>query len=433
VSLNVTLSHSSFSFASLRLCVSPFFSCLVIKTFTDYVLRVPSWRGPIAGSLALVAFLSIVASDLAAAGPRAGQVIAEFEIAPDGDFIRLPVVVDQHEYRFLFSTGMTTTIIDDELRSKLDLKKIAVEFRGKRSSQMRERFGGFYATLGEIPLEFPAGVETGDYAALEKKLDLECQGEIGMDVLSGYVIQIDFVEGFLRFLAALPPSPGEAIRMTPLDGEGGAPTIPGLIAGMPAQKFVVSSAFAGNSLSIRSELLSSLEEKDKVKMLDKEKAVTRSGSLVFQTGRLDAFQVGKFRHEGLLVNSGEQNGIGVSYLSRYLVTFDFPHSKLYLKKGAHFEDPDARLNLWDVGVERDDNQLAIRDVHAHSQAARMGLREGDIVETLNGIDVRRFSNWQVRRLFGREGRPLIAVVRRGTGKLTLRNDSSAAADDAETK
>jgi hypothetical protein len=298
---------------------------------------------------------------------------------------------------------------------------------------VRERFGEFYATLGGIPLEFPAGVETGDYVALNDKLDLQCQGEIGMDVLRGYVIQIDFDEGLLRFLAALPPAPGEVIRMTPLDGEGGAPTIPGVIAGMPAQKFVIASSRAGNSLDIRSDLVSQLEEKEKITIISKEKGVTRSGSLIFQTGRLDAFQVGKFRHEGLHVNSGEQNGIGVSYLSRYLVTFDFPHSKLYLKKGAHFDDLDARLNLSDVGVERNDNKLAIRDVHAYSQAGRMGLRAGDIVETLNGIDVRRFSNWQVRRLFGREGRPLTAAIRRGSEKLTLRNDSAAAAGDAEEK
>ena len=45
--------------------------------------------------------------------------------------------------------------------------------------------------------------------------------------------------------------------------------------------------------------------------------------------------------------------------------------------------------------------------------------------TINGIDVRRLSNWQVRRLFGREGQPLAAAIRRGTEKLTLRNDSAA--------
>jgi len=295
---------------------------------------------------------------------------------------------------------------------------------------MRERFGGFYATLGGIPLEFPAGVETGDYGALADKLDLDCQGEIGMDVLQRFIIQIDFDNAILRFLSSLPPSPGEAIRMTPLEGEGGAPTVPGVLAGMPAQKFVVATARAGNSLDVKSELLPQLEEKGKLTILSREKAVTRSGSLLFQTGRLESFQVGKFRHEGLLVNSAEQNGIGVSYLSRYLVTFDFPHSRLYLKKGAHFDEPDARLSVWDVSVERNDEKLAIRDVHAYSQAGRMGLRAGDIVETLNGTNVRRLSNWQVRRLFGREGQPLVAEVRRGAEKLTLRNDSAAAAGDA---
>ena len=391
--------------------------------------RLPVWSGGVACLLGLFVGTSTLLKE-AAGGPRAGQVIAEFEIAPDGDFIRLPVVVDQHEYRFLLSTGMTNSLIDDALRSKLDLKKMAVEVRGKRSTQMRERFGGFYATLGGIPLEFPAGVETGDYGALADKLDLDCQGEIGMDVLQRFIIQIDFDNAILRFLSSLPPSPGEAIRMTPLEGEGGAPTVPGVLAGMPAQKFVVATARAGNSLDVKSELLPQLEEKGKLTILSREKAVTRSGSLLFQTGRLESFQVGKFRHEGLLVNSAEQNGIGVSYLSRYLVTFDFPHSRLYLKKGAHFDEPDARLSVWDVSVERNDEKLAIRDVHAYSQAGRMGLRAGDIVETLNGTNVRRLSNWQVRRLFGREGQPLVAEVRRGAEKLTLRNDSAAAAGDA---
>jgi hypothetical protein len=375
-------------------------------------------------------FVSFVAlAGTAVAGPRAGQVIAEFEIAPDGDFIRLPVVVDQHEYRFLLSTGMTTTHIDDALRSKLELKKMSIELRGKRSSQVRERFAGFYATLGGIPLEFPGGVETGDYATLAGNLDLDCQGEIGMDVLNRFVVQIDFDEGVLRFLASLPPAPGDAIRMTPLDGEGGAPTVPGAIAGMPALKFVVATSRAGNSLDIRSDLLPQLEEKEKLTMLSKEKAVTRSGNLLFQTGRLESLQIGKFRHEGLLFNSAERNAIGVSYLSRYLVTFDFPHSKLYLKKGAHFDEADARLSVWDVSVDRDHEKLAVREVHAYTQAGRMGLRAGDIVETLNGIDVRRLSNWQVRRLFGREGQPLIAAIRRGSEKLTLRNDSAAVAGD----
>jgi len=362
----------------------------------------------------------------ARAADRRGQVIAEFEISPDGDFIRLPVTIGQQDYPFLVNTGQATTNIEESLRSKLELTKLKIEFRGKRASQMRDRFGGFAATLGNLPLEFPAGVEAADYTSMREKLDVECYGELGMDVLVKHIVQIDFDQGVLRFLASLPSSPGEALRITPLGGEGGAPTIPVILAGTPPEKFIVTSARAGNALEIRSELLAQLVEREKVKILDKEKGVTRSGGLLYQTGRLEAAQIGKFRHEGVMVNSAEQNGIGLSYLARYLVTFDFPRNKLYLKKGVHFEASDTRLNLWEVDLERDEGQLVVREIHSYGPAHRMGVRAGDVVESINGCDARRISNWQVRRLFGREGRPLSAVIRRGGKTLTLATDPPAA-------
>src|SRR5262249_54200662 len=116
--------------------------------------RLATWRGGVACLLTLLLYPSTLLRE-AAAGPKAGQAIAEFEIAPDGDFIRLPVTVDEHKYQFLVSTGLTVSLIDDALRSQLALKKMAVEVRSKRSTQLRERYGGFYATLGNIPLEFP--------------------------------------------------------------------------------------------------------------------------------------------------------------------------------------------------------------------------------------------------------------------------------------
>lgn len=374
-----------------------------------------------------------VAGAACAADLKPRQVLAEFEVAPDGDFLRLPVTIGQRDYTFLVSTGQVTTTIDESLRSKFELFKIKVELRGKRGVQVRDRFGGLRAMLGTIPLEFPAGVETGEYQALAEKLDLECQGEIGMDVLQRHILQIDFDQGILRFLASLPPSPGEAFRMTPLGGEGGAPTIPATISGISPEKFIVSTARAGNAIEIRSELLGQLEAKQQVKIFDKEKGITRSGSLLYQTGRLDAVQVGKFRHEGVMVNSAEQNAIGLSYLARYIVTFDFPRSKMYLKKGAHFDDPDSRLNLWDVGVVREGDQVIIKELHGYGPAQRLGLRAGDVVKSINDCEAKRMSNWQVRRLFGREGRSLSAVVRRGSDTFTLESDPPAAAGDDEAK
>jgi hypothetical protein len=358
------------------------------------------------------------------------QVITEFEVAPDGDFLRVPVTIGQKEYRFLVSTGLVTTTIDQSLQAQFDLPKIKVEIRGKRGGQVRDRFGGLRASLGNIPLEFPGGVETGNYTSLRDRLDVECDGELGMDVLQRYIVQIDFDEGILRLLTSLPSSPGEALRITPLGGENGAPTIPAIIPGLPTEKFIVSTARAGNAIEIRSELIAQLQEKKLVRLFDKQKGITRSGSLVYETGRLEAVQVGKTTHEGLLVNSAEQNGIGLSFLARYIVTFDFPRNKVYLKKGKNFDAPESQLNLWEVGVSRDEEQVVIREVGGYGPAHRLGLRAGDVVESINYCDVKRLSTWQIRRLFGRESRPLAAVVVRGSERLTLETSATAAGSGA---
>jgi hypothetical protein len=379
---------------------------------------------------AVLPVVLIITSLAAAADLKPRQIIAEFEVAPDGDFLRVPVTIRQKEFTFLVNTGLVTSAIDDGLQKSLELPRMRVEVRGKRGGQVREHFGGLEATLGNIPLELPAGVETADYAALRDRLDLECQGEIGMDVLQRYIMQIDFDQGILRFLTSLPPSPGEMFRITPLGGEGGAPTIAATIPGIPSEKFVVSTGRAGSALELRNELFSELVEQQQVRILDKDKGITRSGSRLYQFGRLDAVQVGKFRHEGLIVNGSEQNAISLSYLARYVVTFDFPRNKLYLKKGRTFDFPDDHFTLWDVTVDRDSEKVVVREVSGYGPARRIGLQAGDIVESINDCRTRRLSNWQVRRLFGREGRPLKAVVLRGAERLTLETGATAATSAA---
>jgi hypothetical protein len=366
---------------------------------------------------------------VSAADLKPRQIVAEFEVAPDGDFLRVPVGIAGKEYTFFINTGLATSTIEKSLVTKLELAKIPVEVRGKRGAEVRERFAGLRATLGNIPLEFAGGVETSDYSAITEKGDVVCQGEIAMDVLGRFVVQIDFDQGLLRLLTALPPSPGEAIRITPLGAEGGAPTIPVLFRGLPAEKFIVSTARAGNSLEIRSDLFGQLEDRKLLEVVSREKGLNRSGSVLYQTGTLEAVQVGKFRHEAIIANSAEQNAIGLSYLARYVVTFDFPRSRLYLKKGKDFDAPDSQLNLWDVGVNRDEGKVVIRDVAGSGPAPRLGLKAGDVVESINGVSVHRLTNWQVRRLFGRENRPLAAVILRGTERLTLAAKPRHADDD----
>src|SRR5947209_5419170 len=134
-------------------------------------------RGGLLVVLGVLASLAIPAGFAEARGPR-GQQLAEFDIGPDGDFILLPVTIGRQEHTFLLSTGLVTTMIDTALRTKFELMRLEPRGLSRRRGKPRERFGGLAATLGNVPLEFPNGVEAGTYDALREKLDLECSGEI---------------------------------------------------------------------------------------------------------------------------------------------------------------------------------------------------------------------------------------------------------------
>ncbi|MBI3863315.1 MAG: hypothetical protein HY290_15600 [Planctomycetia bacterium] len=376
----------------------------------------------------IVGPLMLACAAPASAADRKVRALAEFEVAPDGDFLLLPLVIHEREYRFLVCTALARTIIDAALAKELDLP--ALEPRNGGAGQEKKLFK-LNARLGSNSLDFAEGVEAGDYAAMREGLALDFHGELGMDVLRNQIVQIDFDEGVLRFLPLVPPASGEAIRILQPGQEYAVPIVQLLVPGEKPQKFFVSTARAGNSLDIDNRFLATLEENEKAAVLTKETGVARSGTRSFDTVRVEAIQIGSFRHEGIIGNSGEGNCVGLSYLSRYLVTFDFPKGKMYLKKGARYDAPDVRLNLAHMTVERDNRGVVLKTVPAHGAAAQLGLVAGDKLESLNGRRAQRISTWQIRRVLGRTDLPLAAEVTRNGKLVSLKCDPLAAEEPAK--
>jgi hypothetical protein len=370
-----------------------------------------------------------------AAEKKGVRTLAEFEIAPDGDFVLLPLVIKQREYRFLVCTGLSTTVVDRKLRDELELPILeSREADDDGGSRGKKRYK-LTARLGNNELTFPDGVETGDFSSMREGLELPFHGEIGMDVLHRHIVQFDFDAGILRFLPAVPTAPGEPIKIFQPGQEYSVPILQLTVVGEKPQRFFVSTALAGSSLNLDSKFLAELEGKGKVTVVAKEKEFARSGTRSLQTVRLETIQVGNFRHEGIIASSSEGNTVGLSYLSRFLVTFDFPKAKMYLKKGARFNDRDAPLNMWEVAVKRDDKSVVVSGVSPHGPAARLGLAPGDRLETLNERPALRLSNWQIRRVLGRADLPLAAEVTRDGRLVTLKSGPLVArtADEDERK
>src|SRR5690349_2739470 len=106
---------------------------------------------------------------------KGGKVLAEFEIAPDGDFVLLPLVIRQREYRFLVCTALSRSVIDRNLCDELALPVLEPDDVGGIHAKKRHKL---VARLGNNELTFPDGVETGDFSSMREGLELDFKGEL---------------------------------------------------------------------------------------------------------------------------------------------------------------------------------------------------------------------------------------------------------------
>ena len=115
--------------------------------------------------------------------------------------------------------------------------------------------------------------------------------------------------------------------------------------------------------------------------------------------RLTNLSVADFEHDDLLVNEGEDNVIGLDYLSRYRVTLDFPHWRMYLTKGPLY-DRNSDPGRSGLTLRCDNGRIMVDAVEPNSAACEADLKVGDELIRINGDDPRTMSLFEIRRLLG---------------------------------
>jgi len=104
--------------------------------------------------------------------------------------------------------------------------------------------------------------------------------------------------------------------------------------------------------------------------------------------------------------------LGLSYLSRYKVTLDFPNNTLYLQKGKRFSEPDnpdfSGLNLWRI-----DKHITVHSVEDNSPAKISGIQKDDVILSINGTNINELDLFSIRRLLcQRENKKIELIIRR---------------------
>jgi predicted aspartyl protease len=125
---------------------------------------------------------------------------------------------------------------------------------------------------------------------------------------------------------------------------------------------------------------------------------------------------------GAMAEGNLAGNIGGGVLKRFVITFDYEHSTMYLKPVAQtLTDLDTfdRAGIW---INRDPDGFKVIDVTAHAPAEEAGLKVGDIITAVDGKTATGIALPDLRYRFRNDAPGTIVTlsVKRGSGTTDVR-------------
>lgn len=363
--------------------------------------------------------------------PAADQLLEAFEIARDGDFVIIPVQVGGSKLQFIVDTGASSTFIDESHRDLLgEPAGLFLDQTQPPSGPIRLVAAFTASTILVGRLEFPlilaqkpdfnglmgfkryqfegVPIMTADFNHLSPTLGHSVDGVLGMDFLKQFVVQFDLDRGQLRFLSSVPVGAGERFDLVSKRGE--PPSVELDASGRKSRSLLLDT---GNTsrVMLSERAFSALCRAGKATIYARSNATSLFGPVKSSLGVVDEFALGSYTHQNLAVETFLTDGVGLGYLSRYIVTFDFPGNMVYFRKGRAFGKVD-RFDQSGLVIIKTDGQYVVERVDLSSPASDAGIKVGDVIVWIDKEPAARYSLFQLRRLLGEADRQMTLTIRR---------------------
>ena len=185
-----------------------------------------------------------------------------------------------------------------------------------------------------------------DLSAFNEHVDRPIVGVLGNNVWRKLVLQLDFDAGQLRFLTPDDLPHPEWGTVVPLESAKTPRTVP--ITGVAYVRLNVAGAEGlfyvdtgdNGTASLTSGGLDYILENTKLAVLQRPRE-TAGGTLYARVFRIPTFTFADQRYNDLIFYETKDwaGTLGIRFLSRHLVTIDFPHARLFLKLRQRFQSP----------------------------------------------------------------------------------------------
>ena len=340
--------------------------------------------------------------------------------------------------------GTPERVFLDSGAGGLALAQSAADALGLKSSGFLE-VRGYGGSADQHPvliqkLEVPGAVTLSNVAAIAIDLPEQLNsyftrplaGFIGYDLLSHFVVRIDYPDKKLTFIRA------DAFRPTAADGhplplmlDNNVPTIQARLDALPAGQFLLDTGDADAAVRLYGPYVAQNGLNKKYPH-----GTISIGGGVGGVSRSRRTRVGSFTVAGdtfpdiptdfsldtkggaSLVNAGS---LGSRLLSRFVLTFDYPHNRVFFAAAPGtklpFQTKTAGITLMETKDKAGHTHLAVADILPGAPALKAGLQDFDEVLAIDGKPAAQLGLTEARSLLSASsGPPHTLLVQSVVGK-----------------
>ncbi|HJT30892.1 MAG TPA: PDZ domain-containing protein [Pirellulales bacterium] len=329
----------------------------------------------------------------------------------------------ERTYCMLLDTGADRTCFDVRHRGLLGDATSTYETSNAFGSAVTEAYESPVMQLGEVSIHPTTRVACIDLQWFSDGIGEQVDGLLGMDALREFVISIDFDARKLQFHRAARPDFGRCVPIT-WRGEFGAerPFVEAAFEDGVTETFLIDTAAIGNfSATLNSTVYDGLVKKGILARVEgahlargSARLITMSGTGDVTVARAKFLTLAGFSLKQLVVYPHPRvSTLGLSYLSRYSVEFDFPNGVMYLCPSERFVRPDVWYDLTSFGVLKRDDGAVVETVRSDGWGANAGIKQGDLILAINGRNLKGMSLFAIRRMLAVESRQAFEIRRHG--------------------
>jgi hypothetical protein len=248
---------------------------------------------------------------------------------------------------FVLDTGSSRILIDRALATDLGLKANGSgSLQGAGSGRIPIEF------IHDVRLAFP-GVESGGYdlsttdlKPLEQSLGVKVDGILGYEVLSRFVITVDYEGKNLTFTLPQAFHPDNKAQQLPIEIRDKWPFVKAELV-LPGPVTVQDSFMidSGSSDAVDHPVVMKLQSR-----VASESGIGFGKPVQGGTARADSFRIGRYTLDRPIVSccgatDATSKLIGSEILRRFNVTFDYPSSRIFISPNSSFGEGALSVTL----------------------------------------------------------------------------------------